>query len=514
MTPSQVRVARVGSASVRGIEGYVVSVEVDLAKGVPVFTMVGLPDAAVRESRERVRAAVRNCDMVFPLARITVNLAPADVRKEGPKFDLPVAIALLAASRQLPAGALDGVAVIGELSLTGEIRPVNGILPAALALKAAGFKSLLLPAGNAPEAAVVRGLAVHPASDLLQCVAHLEGSRLLPVARPDRARRRTGPAGEADFAEVRGQVHVKRALEIAAAGGHNLLMIGPPGSGKTMLARRLPGILPPLTHEEALEITKIHSVAGTLPPGGGLVAARPFRAPHHTISDAGLVGGGSTPHVGEVSLAHLGVLFLDELPEFKRHVLEVLRQPLEDGRVSIVRAGYSVEYPARVALVAAMNPCPCGNLMNPVRACRCSPQEIRRYHGRISGPLLDRIDLNVEVPAVPVKDISGGPEGEPSSAVAARVVTARRIQAGRLKGTHVFTNAQMGPKQVRRACTLDDRSQELLSSAMEQFGLSARAYDRVLKVSRTIADLAGVGPIGPEHVAEALQYRALDRTGW
>jgi magnesium chelatase family protein len=360
----------------------------------------------------------------------------------------------------------------------------------------------------------VKGLAIFPASDLLQCVAHLEGSRLLPAARPAPVRRRAAAAAEADFAEVRGQAHVKRALEIAAAGGHNLLKIGPPGSGKTMLARRLPGILPPLSREEALEITKIHSVAGTLPPGGGLVESRPFRAPHHTISDAGLVGGGSTPHVGEVSLAHLGVLFLDELPEFKRHVLEVLRQPLEDGWVSIVRAGYAVEYPARITLVAAMNPCPCGNLMNTVRACRCSPAEIKRYHGRISGPLLDRIDLNVEVPAVPVRDISGGPDGEPSAAVAARVVAARRIQAGRLKGSRAFTNAQMGPRQVRRACVLDGPAGELLASAMEQFGLSARAYDRVLKVSRTIADLAGGVPIGPEHVGEALQYRALDRTGW
>jgi magnesium chelatase family protein len=291
-------------------------------------------------------------------------------------------------------------------------------------------------------------------------------------------------------------------------------MVGPPGSGKTMLARRLPGILPPLTHEEALEITKIHSVAGTVPPGGGLATSRPFRSPHHTISDAGLVGGGTTPHLGEVSLAHLGVLFLDELPEFKRHVLEVLRQPIEDGRVSIVRAGYAVEYPARVALVAAMNPCPCGNLMNPVKACRCSPQEIKKYHGRISGPLLDRIDLNVEVPAVPVKDISGGPEGEPSSAVAARVVAARRVQGARLKGSRAFTNAQMGPRQVRKHCVLDAQGQEILSSAMEQFGLSARAYDRILKVSRTIADLAGSALVGPGHVAEALQYRALDRTGW
>ncbi len=507
--------ARVRSAAVLGIDAYLVDVETDIANGLPTFATVGLPHGAVKEGRERVYSAIANTGYTFPLKRITVNLAPADVRKEGSAFDLPIAVGILAATEQIGAERLGTVVVLGELGLEGAIRPVRGALPVALAARAAGVDALVLPKENLGEAGVVSGLKVLGASGLAELADFLDGKLELPAADVDlsslfaeRAR------DEVDFAEVKGQPHAKRALEVAAAGSHNLLMVGPPGSGKTMLARRLPTILPRMSLEEALETTKIHSVAGVLALGESLVARRPFRAPHHTISDAGLIGGGSYPRPGEVSLAHGGVLFLDELPEFRKNVLEVLRQPLEDGTVTIARASMSLTYPARFMLAAAMNPCPCGWFGDPQHTCSCGSKGVRRYLARVSGPLLDRIDLHLEVPTVAYTALAERGAGEPSDAIRERVDRARLVQRERFaKRPGIYANAHMAPRDIRSFCRVSDSADALLRTAISRLGLSARGYHRVLKIARTVADLDGGPELEPKHVSEAIQYRSLDRRG-
>jgi magnesium chelatase family protein len=495
------------TAALFGVDACAVNVEVDVSFGMPSFTMVGLPDASVRESRDRVKSAIRNSGFEFPPTRITVNLAPADVRKAGASFDLPIALGILAASGVVERRHVADLVLLGELSLDGSIHGTRGVLPIAAAARRDGLAGILLPASNADEAAIVGGLDVFAVGSLVDAVQALN--------EPSPTRTRTAlapmwaqPSGP-DFADVRGQLLARRALEIAAAGGHNVLLVGPPGAGKTMMARRMAGILPPLTFDEALETTTVHSVAGLVPPGGGLITQRPFRAPHHTISHAALVGGGSQPRPGEVSLAHHGVLFLDEMLEFSRHVLEVLRQPLEEGSVTIARAARTAVFPARFMLVGAMNPCPCGFLGDGPRECRCTPQQVARYRDRLSGPLRDRLDLTVDVPAVPPDLLGAGDMGEPSASIRARVVDARARQANRYGHDGLRANAELTPALMRTHCALDRNGLRVLDVAVRRLALSARAYDRVRKVARTIADLEGSPAIAADHVAEALQYRML-----
>ena len=507
---------KVYAAAIQGINATLVTIEVNALRGIQFF-LVGLPDNAVKESYHRIHSALQHNGLKFPSKKIIVNMAPADIRKEGSAYDLPIAIGILASDGVINSENLDKYIIMGELGLDGGLMPIKGILPIAIKAKELGYHGIILPQQNAAEAAVVEGLSIYAADNIKQVISFLNGEGELAACNINLEQEFYSRQScfEFDFSDVRGQESVKRAFEVAAAGGHNLIMIGPPGSGKSMMAKRLPSILPPLTLQESLETTKIHSVSGQLPDGAALITQRPFRSPHHTISSVALCGGGTNPRPGEISLAHNGVLFLDELPEFSRDVLEVMRQPLEDRKICVARANYKIEYPAGVMFVASMNPCPCGYYNHPTKACVCTPGQVQRYLNRISGPLLDRIDLQIEIVPVPFEKISDAHEGESSAVIRERVIAARKIQEERYKGEEgVYCNAQMSPKLIKKFAAIDTQSLAMLKMAMERFNLSARAYDRILKVARTIADLEASENIQSHHIAEAIGYRNLDRENW